>query len=83
MSDSAEILANLGPLLSPTASIVLPGNPEFDNLTARWREYEAPEIAVAVQVATETDVQNTVSVHRSTRFKYLLTCISGTLRRSV
>lgn len=66
MSDSVEILADLAPLLSPGASIVLPGDPEFAGLIARWREYEAPNIIVVVQVAVESDVQQTVSMHNAT-----------------
>jgi hypothetical protein len=63
MSDSEGILANLGPLLSPKASIVHSTNPEFAGLVARWREYKGPNITVVVQVAVESDVQETVSVH--------------------
>jgi len=61
MSDNANILADLGPLLSSGASIVIPNDPEFAGLTARWREYEAPNIAVVVKVSVESDIQKTVS----------------------
>ena len=67
MSDNLGILADLGPLLSPKASIVLPSHPEFPSLVARWREYEAPDITVVVQIAVESDVQQTVSVYNSFR----------------
>lgn len=61
MADKFNILHDLSPLLSPQASIVLPGDIAFSNLTSRWREYRAPNISVVVQVATEVDVQQTVS----------------------
>ncbi|KAI5926546.1 hypothetical protein F4810DRAFT_707635 [Camillea tinctor] len=55
-----NIAADLGPLLSPQASIVLPGDATFSNLVSRWREYEASTISAVVQVSTEADVQQTV-----------------------
>lgn len=61
MTDSINIIPDLGPLLSPQASIVLPGDATFVNLTRRWREYEAPTVSAVVQVAAEADVQHTVS----------------------
>ncbi|CAG8958962.1 hypothetical protein HYFRA_00012959 [Hymenoscyphus fraxineus] len=60
MSKNENILADLGSRLSPGASIVLPNNTEFANLTSRWREYDAPSINVVVKVANESDVQHTV-----------------------
>ncbi|TVY85094.1 FAD-linked oxidoreductase azaG [Lachnellula suecica] len=60
MSDSERILADLGPRLSSRASIVLSDNSKFAGLVARWREYEAPNITVVVQVAVESDVQQTI-----------------------
>jgi hypothetical protein len=72
MSDSVGILADLGPLLSPGASIVLPSDPEFAGLTARWREYEAPNITIVVKVAVEFDVQQTVSIHDSVYYESLV-----------
>lgn len=80
MSNSEEILASLGPLLSPRASIILPNHPEFVSLTARWRDYEAPNIAVVVKIADEFDVQQTVSVWIYNGV-HLLTWIQGALRR--
>ncbi|KAI1418448.1 hypothetical protein F5Y13DRAFT_149192 [Hypoxylon sp. FL1857] len=60
MTDNINIVADLGPLLSPQASIVLPGDAAFANITSRWREYQAPDISAVVQVAAEADVQQTV-----------------------
>ncbi|KAK4233777.1 hypothetical protein C8A03DRAFT_47748 [Achaetomium macrosporum] len=55
-----NILVDLGPLLSPEASIALRGDADFAKLTERWREWHAPEVAAVVRVATEADVQQTV-----------------------
>ncbi|KAJ2979491.1 hypothetical protein NUW58_g7186 [Xylaria curta] len=60
MTSAVEISGALGPKLSPQATIVLPGDSDFASLTARWREYRAPNISVVVKVATESDVQETV-----------------------
>jgi hypothetical protein len=50
----------LGVLLSPGASIILPGMPEFRDKTARWIDSLSPEFGAVVAVATEQDVQQTV-----------------------
>lgn len=50
----------LGVLLSPGASINLPGTPEFREKTARWIDSLSPDIGAVVAVATEHDVQQTV-----------------------
>jgi hypothetical protein len=65
MADNINIIADLGPQLSPQASIVLSNDADFAKLTGRWREYHSPDVAVVVQVATEADVQQTVSVHHT------------------
>lgn len=51
--------------LSPNASIILPGDPSFDNATERWQNDYAetlPQIGVVVNVKTEEDVQEAVRV---------------------
>ena len=53
--------ADLGSRLSDAASIVVPGDPAFTNLTSRWREWHAPEVVAVVKAATEGDVQQAVS----------------------
>ncbi|KAI0540093.1 hypothetical protein GGR58DRAFT_462325 [Xylaria digitata] len=53
-------LAGLRPLLSAGATVALRGSCTFANLTSRWREFQAPNIAAVVQVATESDVQQVV-----------------------
>ncbi|PQE31559.1 hypothetical protein CJF32_00009371 [Rutstroemia sp. NJR-2017a WRK4] len=60
MSDSEGILADLGPLISPKASVFRSSDPEFARLVARWREYKGPDVMVVVRVAVESDVQETV-----------------------
>jgi hypothetical protein len=47
--------------LSSNASIFLPGSSEFSDATLRWQEWESPNITIVVEVATEDDVQETVS----------------------
>lgn len=59
-----DILSELGPSLSSNASIFLPGSQQFTNATTRWQVYDEPNITVVVQVATESDVQETVSEAR-------------------
>ena len=61
LSREQAIITELGPHLSPNASIILPGSPEFANATLRWQEYKDPNITIVVKVATESDVQQTVS----------------------
>ena len=55
------VLSELGPRLSPNASIILPDAAEFDAATTRWTEYQAPSFSAVVKVAIEKDVQETVS----------------------
>jgi hypothetical protein len=56
----SNITEELGPLLSPAAAIIFPGSAEFLVATDRDNEQDPPTYAVVVEVATETDVQNTV-----------------------
>ena len=56
-----DFAAALGPILSPGASINFPGSDKFANATSRSSAYGAPKFAIAVDVATEDDVANTVS----------------------
>ncbi|KAB5566330.1 hypothetical protein GE09DRAFT_1171507 [Coniochaeta sp. 2T2.1] len=60
MVNSSNIVAELGPLLSPDASIILRSDTRFATLTSRWREHLAPKFSVVVQTATEADVQHTI-----------------------
>ncbi|KAI3335133.1 hypothetical protein F4824DRAFT_166970 [Ustulina deusta] len=60
MAGNTAVFANLRPLLSSAATLVVHGDSEFANLTSRWREWHAPNIAAVVQVANENDVQQIV-----------------------
>ncbi|KAI1124475.1 hypothetical protein F5Y10DRAFT_249357 [Nemania abortiva] len=60
MADNTSIFNDLIPLLSPQATVALRDSLDYANLTSRWREWHAPDIAAVVEVATEEDVQQTV-----------------------
>jgi hypothetical protein len=72
VAGSSVPFADLAPSLSPSAAIILPGDASFEDVTSRWREWHAPEVAAVVQVATHNDVQETVrrpsTDHRSAWF---------------
>jgi hypothetical protein len=55
-------MAGLGPLLSAEATIAFPGSAGFLAATDRDNEQNPPTYAVVVEVATESDVQETVGV---------------------
>ncbi|KFY10802.1 hypothetical protein V492_04835 [Pseudogymnoascus sp. VKM F-4246] len=55
-----NITQKLGPLLSPSAAIIFPGSTEFLVATDRDNEQDPPTYAVVVEVASESDVQETV-----------------------
>ncbi|KAL9111384.1 MAG: hypothetical protein Q9227_004261 [Pyrenula ochraceoflavens] len=57
---SVPIVSELGPRLSPGSSIILPDSSTFAEADDRWTRWRGPNITVAVQVATEQDVQETV-----------------------
>lgn len=57
----ANITEELGPLLSPGAEIVFPGSAEFLAAIDRDNIQDPPTYKVVVEVATERDVQETVS----------------------
>lgn len=65
LSRQEPVLSELGSLLSPNASIILPGSSDFANATQRWQEWKDPNITIVVKVVTEQDVQETVSPHPS------------------
>jgi hypothetical protein len=48
-----DIVARLGPQLSPNASTLLPGSADFRNATTRWQLDREPEIDVVVEVAND------------------------------
>ena len=53
----ATIASTLGPQLSTSAHIHLPGSAGFNTSTERWNSHITPTFAVIVEVATESDVQ--------------------------
>lgn len=61
-SNITAFVDELGPQLSPEASITLFGSDDFENLTERWTAWAAPSFKAAVQVYTEEDVSNTVNI---------------------
>jgi hypothetical protein len=71
----ANITNTLGPLLSTTARIHLPGSAGFNTSTDRWQEFAPPSFAAVVQVATEEDVQETIRWSNEASLPFL--AISG------
>jgi hypothetical protein len=51
-----DIVSDLGPQLSPNASIITPDEPEFGNLTARYSAFRAPTFIVVVNPGVESDI---------------------------
>jgi hypothetical protein len=60
-TSNINITAVLGPQLSSTAEIVLPGQAYWANASARWQGYAIPTYQAVVEVSTEKDIQQTVS----------------------
>ncbi len=56
-----SVTADLGSRLSQHAAIILPGSSQFASAIEFWQQYMVPHIAVVIEVATESDVQQTVS----------------------
>ena len=56
----AQIVYELGPMLSRQASIYFPGSLDFANATDRWNAYAAPDIRVVVEPGSDDDVAATV-----------------------
>ncbi|KAL1862848.1 hypothetical protein Daus18300_008345 [Diaporthe australafricana] len=74
-SNITAFVDELGPQLSPEASITLFGSDDFENLTARWTAWKAPSFKAAVQVYTEEDVSNTIKC--SNKFELPWLAVSG------
>lgn len=60
-----DIDRSLRPLLSPKASIWLPGSDGYAQRISRWSPRKNPEFDVVIDVATEEDVGHAVSVETS------------------
>ncbi|KAF3024879.1 hypothetical protein E8E14_012044 [Neopestalotiopsis sp. 37M] len=65
--------ADLQASLSEDARITYPGSEEFANATFRWSTYGQPTFAVAVDVATEADVSQTVNTANAHSLQFLAT----------
>lgn len=61
-----DVVKQLGPQLSKSATIFTQTDPRFANATARWSAYKEPQISIVVEPGTEADV--------STIVYYLLDC---------
>lgn len=55
-----DVISDLAARLSPDANIFVPGDEDFASLTARWSNYQAPNVSITVEVATEQDVAETI-----------------------
>lgn len=65
---SKGLMELFGPSLSLNAEIILPSDASFSQkLTPRWTNFNSPSYTGAIKPATETDVQNIVSVVLSCR----------------
>ncbi|KAK4446988.1 hypothetical protein QBC34DRAFT_468775 [Podospora aff. communis PSN243] len=60
VTPSEPCFPSLASRLSDSAEIHFPGSAQFDSLSRRWSNFEKPNIQVAVVVATEEDVAETV-----------------------
>ena len=56
-----DIRAELGPKLSPEASIHLPTDQGYSTISQRWQSRAAPQYQAYVEPANEADVQAIVS----------------------
>ena len=59
-SSFPDIIHELGPLLSQNASVLVSDSSGFSNASQRWQGYNDPSFSAVVEVATESDVVNTV-----------------------
>lgn len=56
----AAFSRELSPLLSPNASIFLPGSTGYQQATDRWQVWQAPSLDVVVKVTCEHDITETI-----------------------
>lgn len=70
---SDDVVRQLGPQLSASATIFTNSDPRFINATARWSEYSKPQIGVVVNPGTEADVAIIViMIHISSKLASIL-----------
>ncbi|KAL4950916.1 hypothetical protein BDW69DRAFT_201853 [Aspergillus filifer] len=53
---TADIITQLGPMLSSNAAIYGDDDVRWQNTTSRWQAYAEPQVAVVVEAGTEADV---------------------------
>lgn len=57
-----QIHQELGTRLSANAKLITEGSDGFRESTLRWQEFRPPTFAASVEVASEQDIQETVSI---------------------
>lgn len=67
-----SIKAILSPHLSTAASVVLPGDSEYDELTTKYSDYNRPTYSAVVAVASIEDVVATVKYAREHNIPFLV-----------
>ena len=65
-----DVATTLGSKLSANATIILPSDPDWTNVTARWTQYLAPSFSVVVEPATEADIVAAVCFNYLESVKY-------------
>ena len=55
-----DVVKQLGPQLSKSATIFTQNDPRFANATARWSAYKEPQISIVIEPGTEADVSTIV-----------------------
>lgn len=53
--------SELAAMLSPEAELFVPSDPDYGNASIRWSTFDEPTFRAYVEVATEQDIQETVS----------------------
>jgi hypothetical protein len=74
-----DIMASLGPHLSPGAAIYSPSSPDWANESSRWSTYDQPTWVNVVVPAVESDIVATVSTQ--SLFAIYLITFRSTMRR--
>jgi hypothetical protein len=62
LSPRFDLSSELGRHLSPNAAIFLSTDPGWVNATLRWNAFSAPTYTALVEVSTEKDIQETVTL---------------------
>jgi FAD/FMN-containing dehydrogenase len=68
-----QVRSELGPKLSPNASIYGPTSPEFGISAARWQLFSSPNMSIVVDVHTEDDVVATILYANNHSIPFLAT----------